>query len=261
MSKWSYYASSIPTLLGGVKNWSALVRLLALGRGPGPTRVDLRSGVRFDVRSLMDLWIVKETCLDRIYDEGESIFPPNAVMVDIGAGLGDFSIHFAHRYPSARVFAYEPFQESFILLEGNLALNRVTNVSPCRQAVGARTGILNLQTTTGIAVQHSTASTAGESFLRVDAVSLDDVFRQQGIARCDLLKVDCEGGEYDIFLHATDDTIVRIQRVAMEYHDGLTDHTHVELVDLFTRHGFAVRTQPNPVHRNIGMLYANRNIP
>jgi FkbM family methyltransferase len=259
MSKWTYYGKSIPTLLGGVQNWSALVRLPFHTPAAEPIRVDLRNGSRFLVRSLMDLWIVKETCLDRIYEEAP--FPLNAgsIVMDIGAGLGDFTVYAARRYPGCRIVAFEPFAESFRLLEQNLALNNVTGVQALPKAVGARSGGLSLQTATGVAVQHSTAAAdAGATSIQVDSLSLNDAFRQLDLSRCDLLKVDCEGGEYDIFFHAAPATMEMIQRVAMEYHDEVTKHSHAELVDFFSRQGFSVRTKPNPVHTSIGMLYATR---
>jgi FkbM family methyltransferase len=193
-----------------------------------------------------------------VYDAGPDL-PEGAVVVDIGAGLGDFAIHAARRRPSARIFAFEPFRDSFILLEENLAENCVTGVIPFPQAVGARTGRMALQTGTGVAVRHSTAAADTDtSSITVDAVSLNDAFRRNSITRCDLLKVDCEGGEYDILFHASETTISSLRAVAMEYHDGVTGHNHHELEAFFTRNGFSVRTKVNPVHPDIGMLYAAR---
>ena len=260
MSKWSYYASSIPTLLGGVKSWGALARLPFQGASSPPIFVELRDGSRFLVRSVMDLWIVKETCLDRVYEEGALALGAGSVVVDIGAGLGDFTIRAARAFPGCRVFAFEPFAESFRLLEQNLALNGVSGVQALPVAIGARSGPMTLGTATGVAVQHSTAAAGVRedptAAIRVDGLSLDDAFRKLDISRCDLLKVDCEGGEYDIFFHAAPATLKKIHRIAMEYHDGVTEHSHAELVDFLSRHGFTVRIRPNPVHANIGMLYA-----
>jgi hypothetical protein len=80
-----------------------------------------------------------------------------------------------------------------------------------------------------------------------------------GISHCDLLKVDCEGGEYDIFFHTPADTLRRIQRISMEYHDDCTPHSHGELADFLTQHGFTVTLRDNPVHRHIGFLTALRS--
>ncbi|MFN2300224.1 MAG: FkbM family methyltransferase [Anaerolineales bacterium] len=256
----SYYLRSIPTLLAGIRNWEIVARLLA-GNPGRPLELRLRGGCRFRVRSLMDLWIIKETCLDRDYEWDLPPLIEDWRIVDIGAGLGDFSIHAAFGHPQRAVAAFEPFAESFNLLQENLVLNGVRNVQAFPLAVGARCGPMQLETATGIAVQHSTAragDTGPVETLRVEGITLAEALRVAGFDRCDLLKVDCEGGEYDIFQTATADTFARIDRIVMEYHDGCTPHTHAELVDVLGKHGFAVRLRENPVHRRLGFLTAVR---
>ncbi len=160
------------------------------------------------------------------------------------------------------IAAFEPFDESFRLLEENIRLNGIGNVKAFPLAVGAQTGPMLLQTATGVAVQHSTASTDAPdpaSALRVEGITLAEAFRKAGLSYCDLLKVDCEGGEYDIFLHAPDETLRRIRRISMEYHDGCTPHSHSELADFLEQHGFSVTLRANPVHRHLGFLTAIQN--
>jgi hypothetical protein len=63
--RWAYYFRSLFTLLRGVRNWY-LLPWLPLGRGR--RILHLRNGLSFRIRSLMDAWIIKETCLDRDYE-------------------------------------------------------------------------------------------------------------------------------------------------------------------------------------------------
>jgi FkbM family methyltransferase len=221
----------------------------------------LRNGCAFRVRSFMDLWIIKETCLDRDYEKDLPLRGEDWTIIDIGAGLGDFSVCAAWRHPDRKIAAFEPFRESFDLLQVNLRLNAISNVQAFPLAVGARSGPMQLQTATGVAVQHSTAS-AGvvdpAASLPVEGVTLEGALRKAGFAHCDLLKVDCEGGEYDIFFHTPEETLRKIERIAMEYHDGCTPHSHTELADFLRGHGFAVSLRANPVHRHIGFLTAVR---
>jgi FkbM family methyltransferase len=261
LSKWIYYLRSIPTLLAGVRSWGSTARLLA-GRPSAPVTVRLRNGCIFRVRSFMDLWILKETCLDRDYEKD---LPPGGedwTIVDIGAGLGDFSVCAAWRHPDRKIAAFEPFLESFGLLQENLRLNGIRNVQAFPLAVGARSGPMQLQTATGVAVRHSTASSGivdPAASLPVEGVTLEDAFKKAGFAHCDLLKVDCEGGEYDIFFHTPEETLRKVERIAMEYHDGCTPHSHSELADFLRGHGFSVSLRANPVHRHIGFLTAVRH--
>ncbi|MBN1439935.1 MAG: FkbM family methyltransferase [Anaerolineales bacterium] len=261
LARWFYYLRSIPTLLAGIRSWGSAARLLA-GRPPRPVTVRLTDGSAFRLRSLMDLWIIKETCLDRDYEMDLPAWCEEWTVMDIGAGLGDFSIRAARGHPQRRIAAFEPFAESFDLLKENLLLNGIRNVQAFPLAVGAHSGPMRLQTATGIAVQHSTApgeGSAPSSALTVEGATLEEALRKAGFARCDLLKVDCEGAEYEIFLGASDETLRRIERIAMEYHDGCTPHSHSELADFLRRKGFAVTLRDNPVHKHIGFLTAVRN--
>jgi FkbM family methyltransferase len=261
LSKWAYYLHSIPTLLSGVRSWGSAIRLMT-GRPAAPLTVSLRDGSSFRVRSFMDLWIVKETCLDRDYEKDLPPFGEDWTIIDIGAGLGDFSVCAARRHPGRKIAAFEPFAESFELLKENLCLNGAANVQAFPFAVGARSGPMQLQTATGVAVQHSTAAstTPGPSAaLPVEGVTLAQALEMAGFARCDLLKVDCEGGEYEIFFRTPEETLRKIDRIAMEYHDGCTPHTHTELADFLREHGFSVTLRNNPVHPNIGFLSAVRS--
>jgi hypothetical protein len=47
---------------------------------------------------------------------------------------------------------------------------------------------------------------------------MQQIFDTHKLSRVDLLKVDCEGGEYDIFPSMSDDLYSRIANIVFEYH-------------------------------------------
>ena len=87
----------------------------------------------------MDVWTVKETCLDRFYDLARLHPDDVRVVVDLGAGFGDFAIYAASRYPHSTVYAYEPSPVSFARLKANVRLNRADRVHCFPLAVGGGT--------------------------------------------------------------------------------------------------------------------------
>lgn len=258
-SRLRYYALGIPTLLTGLRNgWVFLALAFRLPIGARPV-VQLRNGLVFRVRTAMDVWIIKETCLDRDYEPAGFEIQNNWVVVDLGAGLGEFCIAAARQSRSGVVYAYEPFPESLELLKENIALNHVTNVKTSPLAVGAGAAEMRLKTATGLPVLHSTAGeddNAEGDAIPVPGTSLDEVFRAQGIEHCDLLKIDCEGAEFDILLHVSCATLARVKRICLEYHNGATRFVHTALVRLLEQNGFAVRVRANPVHAHTGLIYA-----
>src|SRR3989304_9423177 len=140
ISRYAYYLSSLPALLRGLENWW-LLGLLMLGvGGEGEPILRLRrSPLRFRVRTAMDVWVVKEVCLDRDYERGVR-FEDGWTFLDVGAGIGDFSISVARRLPGSRVIALEPFPSSHQLLLDNIRLNRVSTVQALGYALGAGSG-------------------------------------------------------------------------------------------------------------------------
>ncbi len=250
-----YYVQSIPVALSGFAN-PFEIAVSALRRRPFVAQ--LRSGDRYAARTAMDAWVIKETCLDRDYERAGFAIQDGWTIVDIGAGLGDFTVSVARRFPGARVLAFEPFGESFSLLERNIALNGVKNVVARRLAIGGSVGVARLSLGTGVAVQHSTARVDDASVSEtVDEIPLGAALDAVGAARCDFLKLDCEGAEYAILRQAAaDGTLTRITRISMEYHDGVTEGSGAWLADFLRAHGFTVTLEPNPAHGNIGFLRA-----
>jgi hypothetical protein len=91
----------------------------------------------------------------------------------------------------------------------------------------------------------------------VRVITLDDVFAQAGVDRCDLLKLDCEGAEYDVLCGAAPATLARISYIAAEWHIRLNDHDPAELEALLADNGFQLQRYP-PLDAEGGHLHAYR---
>ncbi len=263
LSAAAYYARSVPNLLWNVLPQAKVVALFAGRKLSEPLIIRLRrSGLQFRVRTAMDVWVIKETCLDRDYENSRTPIPmtlrDNWTIIDIGAGLGDFTAYAAQGSPGGRVLAYEPFPESFALLQQNVALNKLSNVVASPSAIADKPGSLALNIGLGEAVQHSTTQ-SGANTIEVPAITLQQVFDEHRLDRCDFLKMDIEGGEYAILQGVDANLLKCVQRIALEYHDNTSAGKHDELVRLLQSNGFQVQVRPNPVHDYLGYLYAMRN--
>lgn len=187
---------------------------------------------------------------------------PLDCVVDLGANVGVFAAHIASR--SRRVFAYEPTPANYAQLEENTRL--LDNVLCVQAAVSDRARLLSFfaptnerqsGTFTYLPVDYHNPTPSFE----VEAISLDDLFACHEIERCDLLKIDVEGAEYDIFEGAGDDTLSRIIRIHGEYHDvaGQDPGRRVEdLLALLRSEGFRVDRVPHRHKSNHGMFFARR---
>jgi hypothetical protein len=92
----------------------------------------------------------------------------------------------------------------------------------------------------------------------VPGYSLATVFEKCGITKCDLMKLDCEGAEYEILFTAPEAILQRIDRIVMEYHDNANPYTHEDMDRFLTGKGYRVNVFPNAVHDYLGYLSALR---
>jgi FkbM family methyltransferase len=261
LSRWLYYLSSIPTLLLGVKNWPKMLAVFLGLPVSLPFVIVLRNGCRFKVRTRMDIWIIKEICLDQQYESASLPFQDGWTVLDIGAGLGDFAVHVARQHPHTMVYAFEPFPASFALLQENLQLNGVPNVRTFPQAISAQSGERAFYIASE-AVAHTAVKqphALSDDHIQVTSITLDQVFGELDIATCDYLKLDCEGAEFEILFGTDTQTLHKIRHLCLEYHDRITARSHQDLVLFLTARGFEVKLTPSPAYDYLGLLYA-RNL-
>lgn len=262
LRKYSYYLSSIFELLIGFDNPLIISKIYLNRATSGLKTVCLRSrGLQFRVRGAMDVWSIKETFLDGFYEKYGFTIQPNWKIIDIGAGIGEYTLYAAIAQPGSRVFSFEPYPESFALMQENLRLNGIANVKFYNEAIDAETGELILDLTGEEPLQfqsHLKKDVNIQKSLLVKSLSLVDALARSELDSCDLLKLDCEGAEYSILFSAPQSVLERIQRIVMEYHDHLIQHNHRELITFLSERGFQVETFPNPVHAHLGYLRALR---
>ncbi|MGC4106721.1 MAG: FkbM family methyltransferase [Thermomicrobiales bacterium] len=264
-----YYGNSGIDLLREIEPRPTVLRLFSPGLPMlrEPVRIHLRtSGETFVVRSGMDVWSVKEAFIDRFYERYGYEIQPGWTIVDIGAAIGEFTV-FASTAPGTTVIACEPFPGSVELLRENIALNLRENVMVIPKAIaGARgTMLLDLRGEEPLEFVSSlhqgaeTEVTVPDGHIAIPAIPLGDLLDETPHGTIDLLKLDCEGAEYEILMQAPPDVLGAIDRIVMEYHDRTTAHTHPELVTFLTEAGFQVQSVPNVVHPDeIGYLWASR---
>jgi FkbM family methyltransferase len=207
--------------ISAFENWRDF-RSAATVHDDAETILTTRTGLKITVRhNKWDAEIVSEQFFDRSYLRH---FRPGVapVVVDVGGYIGDFGLLCAHEWPRSRVIIYEPTAENYKMLAKNLELN--PQLAP--RVTLANKGVSHQPTVTanvqveGNEVHASTGWYANEASEQREfpCDSLPGIFDVHQIDRIDLLKVDCEGGEYDIFADVPANVYGRIGQVVMEWH-------------------------------------------
>jgi FkbM family methyltransferase len=214
----------------------------------------LRNGLAISAPANVQLWNhFNDIWLDRTYTNEGFEIPAGGTVIDIGANIGIFSLLAAQR--AARVVSFEP-GPCFEWLARNIESNQLGKIiRPFNSAVGRDVG-----TRTFLVQPEFTANsfyqTTGEP-VTVACTTLRAIIDEQCAGRCDFLKLDCEGAEFEILLEASDETLKRVRMIAMEVHEGLEGHTRTDLEKRLVTAGFSVEIRSG--HGPIIMHGRNKN--
>lgn len=142
-----------------------------------------------------------------------SVLPqqPN-VIVDAGANVGMSAIYFALRYPAAKIIAIEPEPSNFEILSKNAKLYP--------QIVPVHAGLWNHDD--GVEIQDQGASHWSKQIVNgshtIPSMTLPTLLKRFSLDRVDLLKIDIEGAECELFQDAQS-WISRVGAICIELHD------------------------------------------
>lgn len=147
----------------------------------------------------------------------ENFYRPGAsdIIVDVGANIGTFALSAARFATDGRVIAIEPFPDNLVLLRENVIRNHAGNIEILSGAIGPKNGVTKLYLA-GDNGMHSLKFDRGLGHISVATVTLQHIFKRYNVARCNFLKIDCEGAEFDFLPSLEPSVWKRIDRVAME---------------------------------------------
>lgn len=148
---------------------------------------------------------------------------PGGVFIDVGSNEGYFCVLASKLVgPKGTVIAVEPQSRLQHVIQANLEANECFNVRLIRCVVSDKSGTMRLSLAPD-------TNTGASSLFRptryplptenVRSFSLVDLLDRLGIERCDLMKVDIEGAEYDVFMASSE--LLRngiVSNIALEFH-------------------------------------------
>ena len=138
-------------------------------------------------------------------------------IVDAGANIGLTSAYFASRHPDVRILAIEPEAQNFELLLKNTA--PYPNIQAVRAALWSESGVIGVvDSGTGAWGFRTEAMTDAMAGNAVRAATLDELLDEHGFDHVDLLKMDIEGAEVEVFAD-TSAWIDRVNVVVAELHE------------------------------------------
>lgn len=181
------------------------------------------------------------------------------VVIDIGANRGVF-VALAARQGAKSILAYEPDKDNYEYLEELVKNNHFYQVKLHQKAVAGENGVIRLyqsskntrHTIIGVDV---TSGQKLEKYIEVPSISLDCLLQEW--ESIDLLKIDCEGAEYEIFGTASPESLQKVHRIVMEYHGSRNSSKVQNLLTKLKKSGFYVKVEEIS-GTPLGMIFATR---
>lgn len=167
------------------------------------------------------------------YDFEGIHFQEGDVMLDIGAHVGLTSIYYGKLFPGLRIYAYEPVPFNFARLKEHIELNGTANVHAHQLAVTGDGKPRDLVSTDWGSVGYTAFhdSPEGRETHRVRSTTVPKILARYGIKRVKMMKLDCEGAEYEI-LGSSAKWLHRVDAIRGEIHSLVQRHSEYDPVEI-----------------------------
>ena len=214
--------------------------------------------LKLQIRDEADDSVVGEIFREHEYRIVESIIASASdPILDIGAHAGFFTLYARTLNPTVRIVAVEPEPGNFELLEKHLEENEIVNVDVIKAALAAKTGNRMLKIARDSHNHRLSAigrSDSGGESISVYTYSLSDLLKKCIINKVSLLKMDIEGGEFEVFESLSPEILSKVDCLILEYHQKSGDFREIET--LLRESKFAVQVFPSRFDKKMGFIFA-----
>lgn len=222
------------------------------------------NGVDLVVRSgTFDEWIALE--VQKVYFPELIDYTSLERVVDIGAHIGTFSAWVKHQAPAAKIVAIEAMERNAELLRLNTNGKRGHDITVLVGRAGYTVGDYDVIIPRVNSGGYTLVRKGGpEVVRRGETIALEREYEGRMIplsealallgGNPDLLKIDCEGGEFDVLLNAPIIDVTAFRWIVGEYHSDVGN-----ISDIINRLApyFDIR-QIKPVSSNLGIFCLER---
>lgn len=175
-------------------------------------------GIRYEIYlrfGSTDFQIAKNVLFSDEYNVNLTFIPKT--IIDGGGNIGLASIVFANRYPNAKIISIEPENANYNQLRKNTKLYK--NISTIKAGIWYNSSFLNICKSPLGEWAFTVEETQAPDNNSIKGISISDIITQFGWSSADLIKLDIEGSEKEIFENNPDGWLSKSKAIFVETHD------------------------------------------
>ena len=161
-----------------------------------------------------DREVFHEVFLFRSYDLA---WEDPKIIVDGGGNIGLTSIFFAEKFKNATIFSVEPSDSNFQILEKNI--KNYNSIIPIHSALWNKDAYLKVKNKDEAPWAINVEECPADHPDAFQAISIATLMKEKGIDYIDILKLDIEAAERELFSDNYDYWITRTKCILIELHD------------------------------------------
>ena len=145
-------------------------------------------------------------------------FVPETI-IDGGGNIGLAAIVFANKYPDAKIVAIEPEDSNYSILQKNIS--KYSNITSLKAGIWHNSSFLNIRNPDSGKWAFTIEETDMPTEKSIKGISINDIINECGWERADLIKLDIEGSEKEVFEHNSGKWLNSAKAVIIELHDWI----------------------------------------
>lgn len=143
----------------------------------------------------------------------------NSVVFDMGGYKGDWTKKIFEKYKS-NIFVFEPVDEFYNIICKNIKGNE--KIQPFKYGLGSKDEEMEISLT----LDSSSTFNKEGSLEKINIKTFKDFIESNNISNIDLIKINIEGGEYDLLEHIISENLqTKIKNIQVQFHRFIPECT------------------------------------
>lgn len=167
-----------------------------------------------------DIRVFKQIFFDEVYNFFPDQFEAKTI-IDAGANVGYSSIWFKQMFSKSRILAIEPEEENSKILSENIS--GIPGITALENALWFEQTSLKISNPASDSWGFRLNTADSSSGNRIETVTIPDLISKYSIEQIDLLKIDIEGAEYELFRYGAESWLPFVKMIMVEVHDQIKE--------------------------------------